>query len=377
MGMTDISRLSVSLTKHNAHKVASLLKTYGAGQLLSRLDEVHAERAQTLKNLSVQRGKVPEVWGKAKKLGDSAVDALVLVGIIFSHHQLIDAMINASGRSGFSGRVERDRQLAGKPYTNFVQIIDQLGYATKRDYDGVSFNLRAMFEIPGLGPLVGELLGHKLIAANWNREGTIAAEATAQGFHKVFGINPTEFKRWLSSDTQPQAAATKLLLKDEEFFSAEDEGLPSRAFEFRPGHEERSVEPIDRSAPARTKANQLHNDIQNRLYAYLKDRLGSNNVGTEVDTGSGTAIDVVAREGSKVTFYEIKTGKSVRASIRQAIPQLLEYAYWPDGSRADELVIVSHLPLTKVAARYLSFLRSQFKLPLRYRQFDMTRNALA
>lgn len=375
--MTDISRLKVSLTKHNAHKISSLLKKYRASQILDKLDEVHAEKAQAHKNLSVQSGnKVPDVWAKAKKLGDNAIDALVLVGIIFSHHQLISAMINASSRSGFSGRIERDKQLVAKAYTNFVQIIDQLGYATKRDYDGASFNLRSMFKIPGLGPLVGELLGYKLAAANWNRASTIADEAIAQNFHRVFGITSKELKDWVSSDAQPQAAGTQLLPKDEEFFQAEDEGNAPKAFEFRPGHEERSVEPINRNASARTKANRLHNDIQNRLYAHLKTKLGAANVGTEIDTGSGTAIDVASREEGKVTFYEIKTNKSVRASIRQAIPQLLEYAYWPGEKRADELVIVSHLPITKSAERYLNFLRDQFKLPLSYRQFDITKNAL-
>ncbi len=375
--MTDLSRLTVSLTKHNAHKIARLLKDYKASQVLGKLEEVHAERAQARKNLSVQPGdNVPDVWAKVKKLGDSAIDALVLIGIIFSHHELISAMIKASARSGFSGRIERGVQLGGKEYTNFVQIIDQLGYATKRDYDGVSFNLRGMFEIPGLGPLVGELLEYKLIAARWDRIASVSDEAVAQNFHKVFGITAKEFKDWITSNAQPDAAGTQLLPKDEEFFQAEDEGATPKAFEFRPGHEERSVEPITRSAPARTKANQLHNDIQNRLYGHLKAKLGAANVGTEIDTGSGTAIDVATKDGDKVTFYEIKTSKSVRASIRQAIPQLLEYAYWPDGKRADELVIVSHLPITKPAERYLKYLREQFNLPLSYRQFDMTRNTL-
>lgn len=375
--MTEVSRLKVSLTKHNAHKISSLLKRYKASEVLDKLDEVHAEEIQARKNLSVQSGnKVPHVWTKAKKLGDNAIDALVLVGIIFSHHQLISAMINASSRSGFSGRIKRDKQLAGKAYTNFVQIIDQLGYATKRDYGGVSFSFRSMFEVPGLGPLVGELLGYKLSAAGWTGAGAVADEAVAQKFHKVFGITSKELKDWVSSNVQPAAAGTQLLAKDEEFFQAENEGNATNAFNFRPGHEERSVEPVDRRTPARTKANQLHNDIQNRLYVYLKAKLGAANVGTEMDTGSGTAIDVATIEKGRVTFYEIKTSQSVRASIRQAIPQLLEYAYWPPEQRADELVIVSHLPITRAAKRYLDLLRDQFNLPLSYQQFDLTKNTL-
>lgn len=375
--MTDLSRLKVSLTKHNAHKIARLLKDHKADQVLGRLHEVHAEEAQAHKNLSVLPGnKVPEVWAKVKKLGDNAIDALVLVGIIFSHHKLINAMINASARSGFSGRIERGVQLDAKEYTNFARVIDQLGFATKLGYPGVTFNLRAMFEIPGLGPLVGELLGHKLDAARWNRLGSIADEAVAQDFHRVFGVTAKELKGWLSTDVQPTAAGTLLLPKDEEFFQAEDEGSAPKAFEFKPGHTERAVEPIAKAASEKTKVNQLHNDIQNRLYNYLCGQLGVACVGTELDTGSGTTIDVATKQKEKTTFFEIKTSTSVRTSIRQAIPQLLEYAYWPDGKRADELVIVSHLPITKAAERYLAYLREQFKLPLSYRQFDLKKNEL-
>lgn len=375
--MTDLSRLKVSLTKHNAHKIARLLKDYRVSEVLNKLGEVQAEEAQAYKNLSVQSdNKVPDVWAKAKKLGSNAIDALVLVGIIFSHRELIRAMANASMRSGFSGRIERGVQLNHKAYTNFARVIDQLGFATKLDYPGVTFNLKSMFDVSGLGPLVGELLGHKLDAANWDRRGSVAGEAVVQGFHEVFGISAKEFRDWVSADTQPAAAHTPLIPKDEEFFQAEGEGATVRAFKFKAGHTERSVEPITRATPAKAKANQLHNDIQNRLYTHLKGKLGATCVGTELDTGSGTTIDLATKEVTKITFYEIKTSTSVRTSIRQAIPQLLEYAFWPDDTRASELVIVSHLPITKAAEQYLKFLREKFKLPLSYRQFDMKVNTL-
>ncbi|MCJ0824974.1 hypothetical protein MQC88_03195 [Luteimonas sp. 50] len=374
--MTDLSRLKVSLTKHNAHKIAPLLKKYKASSVLSKLSEVHAETVQAHKNLSVQNGtQVPKVWAKVRKLGGNAVDALVLVGIIFSHHELILAMSNASSRSRYSGRIERNVQLTGKAYTNFVQIVDQLGYATKRDLKGVTFNLRSMFSMPGLGPLVGELLKYKLIAANWNQAGTVADEAIALSFQNVFGVTDKEFRDWITVGAEPLDAGTQLISKDEEFFDSPDEGVTG-TFAFKPGHEQRSVDPVSKKASAKTKANQLHNDIQNRLYEYLKAKIGAPNVGTELDTGSGTAIDLATKQPGKLTFYEIKTSSSVRSCIRQAIPQLLEYAYWPAEERADELVIVSHLPITKAADKYLAHLRDKFELPITYRQFSLTDNRL-
>jgi hypothetical protein len=375
--MTDLDRLTVSLTKHNAHKVAGLLKDHAAAGVFDRLDEVHAERTQARKNLStLPDDTLPPVWSKVQKLGEDAIDALVLVAIIFSHRDLIKAMQAASGRDGFSGRIERGKQLEGKAYTNFVRIIDQLGYATRLAYEGVTFSLKGMFEIPGLGPLVSELMELKLMEARWDRSNSVAEEANKLGLHDVFGVSPEEMSKWLRSDAQPAAAGPTLLPKDERFFQQENEGTTAKEFEFKPGHEERDVDPIARSGSPRSNANRLHNEIQNKLYIYLESKCGAKNVGTEVDTGSGTTIDVVTQSADKVTFYEIKTGSSVRASIRQALPQLLEYAYWPDKRRAHELVIVSHLPITGAADRYINFLRREFDLPLSYKQFDLKTNSL-
>jgi hypothetical protein len=195
--MTDLARLKVSLTKHNAHKVARLLKDYPASQVFSRLDEVRAEAAQARKNLSVLPGDaLPPVWSKAQALGPDAIDALVLIALVFSHHDLITAMSNASGRRGFAGKIERGRQLVGKAYTNFVRVIDQLGYSTKLEYEGVSFNLRGMFVIPGLGPVAGELLELKLLEAKWNKSNSLPQEATSLGFNNVFGVTASQLRQW-------------------------------------------------------------------------------------------------------------------------------------------------------------------------------------
>lgn len=375
--MTDLNRLKVSLTKHNAHKVARLLKNHPAVEVFEKLNEVAAEPAQARKNLSTLPGDaLPPVWAKVQELGPDAIDALVLVAIIFSHRDLIAAMSQASGRRGFSGRIERGNQLEGKAYTNFVRIVDQLGYATKVETAGVTFNLKGMFGISGLGALVRELLELKLLEAKWDSANGVPREATRLGFHKIFGITAAEFEAWLSLDARPSAAAPAITAKDEEFFQEETEGIPAKAFEFKAGHVERDVDPVTRSASPKSTANRLHNDIQNRLYAFLKAQLGSRSVGTELDTGSGTAVDVVTRHRGKTIFYEIKTAPSVRACIRQALPQLLEYAFWPEDYRADELIIVSHLAPTAAANRYVRHLRQKFNLPLSYRQFDLNANLL-
>jgi len=377
LNLTDLARLTVSLTKHGAHKVAEVLKRYATSDVLKRVEAAGANRSQALKNLSASPdGSVPSLWDEARALGPAAVDALVLVAIIFSHHQLISAMRNASDRRGAAGLIERGKQLSGKEYTNFVRILDQLGYGTPHT-NSVSFDLASLRSIPKLGPLILNLLKLKLGAANWAGQNDPLEEVIRLRFHEVFGIAPDMLRDWLRPPMIPDDGDDSSLLEEDRKFFEDDATIqPDSPFVFSPGHRQRQTTPTRRSGSAAATADQLHNDIQNRLYDYLVSKFGADHVGTENATGGGTAIDVVTRKRGLVTFYEIKTGRTVRACIRQALPQLLEYAYWPEAQRADALVVVSHLPVTPDAEKYLQHLRAKFSLPLSYLQFDMNANVL-
>lgn len=376
--MTNLRRLKVSLTKHNAHKVAVLLKAYSPDKVLDRLDEVHAEPAQAKKNLSVgASGDLPALWTSAKRLGPDAIDNLVFVAIVFSHHQLIEAMQGADERQGPAGKILRDKTIDGKAYTNFARVMDQLGVATSLEYEGVSFDCTGILEMPGLGPLVRELLELKLRSAGWTGETSIESECTRLEFHRVFGVSAKELQRWLSVGARPVSADPSLPAKDRQFFdSPTDQGKLSE-FRFRPGHVVRGTVPITKEGSRRSQASRLHNDLQNRLYEYLRAEHGAKRVGTEIETGYGTSIDLVTKLAGETAFYEIKTCSSVRTSIRQALPQLLEYAHWPKDKRAQRLVVVSHLPITPDAQSYVQFLREMYGLPIEYRQFDLEKNSLS
>lgn len=167
-------------------------------------------------------------------------------------------------------------------------------------------------------------------------------------------------------------------IKDFQFFlDAADQDAAVKPFAFKPGHVERGVNQKSKSASPEHIVNRLHNEIQNKLYTYLVAELSSASVGTEQNTGSGTVIDLVTQHNGKTTFYEIKTGDSVRTNIRQAIPQLLEYAFWSSREWTVELIVVSHLPITPDAHRYMEFLKNYFGIPIEYRQFDLTKGVLA
>jgi hypothetical protein len=62
---------------------------------------------------------------------------------------------------------------------------------------------------------------------------------------------------------------------------------------------------------------------------------------------------------------------SARACIRQAIGQLLEYAFWPGGPEATRLIVVSETAIDKDGAEYLRRFKERFSLPIKYEQITV------
>jgi hypothetical protein len=67
----------------------------------------------------------------------------------------------------------------------------------------------------------------------------------------------------------------------------------------------------------------------------------------------------------------------VRLCIRQAIPQLLEYSYFPDKNEAKLLVIISENKMTKHTTAYIKNLRTRFKFPIYYQQIDLVKGTIS
>ncbi len=143
-------------------------------------------------------------------------------------------------------------------------------------------------------------------------------------------------------------------------------------FEFSPGC---------RPKPSRTTATGLekqidislrHNMLQAALFKKLELDYGKGQVGTENTSGAGMRIDVVVRNDDEYYFYEIKTYSSSRACIRDAIGQLLEYAFWPGTQVASRLVIVGEPELNAEGKEYLQRLKDRFRLPITYQQMKIS-----
>lgn len=149
-----------------------------------------------------------------------------------------------------------------------------------------------------------------------------------------------------------------------------------KGFTFKPGCTLKPEATTAQSAKTTKAVTLRHNALQSALHKALSAQYGPKNVGTENDTGRGSRIDLVVRDGTRHIYYEIKPYPSIIACIREALGQLLEYSYWPGGNPADRAVIVSENPLTPDAASYLKTLRTKFSLPVYYQRLDMSTGRL-
>jgi len=111
-----------------------------------------------------------------------------------------------------------------------------------------------------------------------------------------------------------------------------------------------------------------HNKLTRALFFRLRKKYGTDCVHCNCPTqnGTGTLIDILVMRGRERWVYEIKVGENARQCIREALGQILEYAYWPGGLRATRLIIVGEPPIQKHEKAYLGWLRKEFGLPLAY-----------
>lgn len=79
-------------------------------------------------------------------------------------------------------------------------------------------------------------------------------------------------------------------------------------------------------------------------------------------------VDVTVHEAVGVRLFEVKTHSTARAAIREAIGQLLEYAFGHQqrGTTVLELVIAAPAEPDAPTAEYLKALTSMVQLPVRY-----------
>ena len=143
-------------------------------------------------------------------------------------------------------------------------------------------------------------------------------------------------------------------------------------FNFRPGVADRAPSATVSLAERDLNITLKHNLLQATLCRQLVAKHGADNVRSEQPSGLGTMIDVVLRRRpDEYWYYEIKTALSPRACMREALGQLLEYAYWPGTREASRLIVCGESPLDADGQEYVDELRRRFQLPISYEQIAL------
>ena len=204
------------------------------------------------------------MWNKGKAAGSETIGALVLLGIIFSHHDMIEALREA--RTGpFRGTINKGKVLDTKAFTNTANNIEELGYSVSHTETQVSYNFTKLFEIPGLNKLALELIALKFRAIEWDGKTNLVDGLVARKLNDVFSISEEQFRNWLTTGNIDAIGDT---LEDEEYFldTGDDTG-PAGPFVFSPGHTPKKTGTVAVSAPTTgTMASLLHNELQSALY---------------------------------------------------------------------------------------------------------------
>lgn len=126
-----------------------------------------------------------------------------------------------------------------------------------------------------------------------------------------------------------------------------------------------------RRAMEETDVTHIHYEMQLSLYNSLIAKHGPDNVSCEGDTSSGRPADIIVKMSDGYELYEIKTALAPRDCIREALGQLLEYAYWPGAPVFNTLWIVGPSPIDIATQEYLDGLRKRFGIPVSYRHQDV------
>jgi len=116
----------------------------------------------------------------------------------------------------------------------------------------------------------------------------------------------------------------------------------------------------------------IHGMIQDSFYQFLKEQFVNDNISKEAFLkGLNCSIDIYhERTSDSSIIYEIKSYNDVKSSLRNALGQLLEYAYFPQRNKKIKLILVTHKIADDEIKKYLDNLFNLFSLQIGYIGFD-------
>lgn len=166
-----------------------------------------------------------------------------------------------------------------------------------------------------------------------------------------------------------------------------NENKPKEKIKYEIIQNDISEEDLDDSITSITKKHSenpiefklLHRCIQNGFIGFLKKSYPNDTITKEAKiTGINRIIDIFheTREGISI-IYEVKSYKTINTSLRIAIGQMLEYAYYPNRTLKMKLVLVTHCLIPNEMKVYIKNIKDLHNLDIGIIYFDLeTKNVL-
>ncbi|MCH2057561.1 MAG: hypothetical protein MK214_13330 [Thalassotalea sp.] len=108
-------------------------------------------------------------------------------------------------------------------------------------------------------------------------------------------------------------------------------------------------------------AEQKHSEMQNKLVDYLRNKYRSARIEMEENN-----IDVVMETGKEFTLFEVKSSQSPVYCIREALGQVLSYAYKCNTRKTKRIVVVGVSKPTEQERNFISYLCDHISIPFSY-----------
>jgi hypothetical protein len=154
-------------------------------------------------------------------------------------------------------------------------------------------------------------------------------------------------------------------------------GFPSSRSDCASASSAASTHTVASRLAAEIEVDLRHNLLRESLVRILEAEFPGRTVHPEWEkVANDCRVDVAVDTRDGFLFCEIKVAPHVRDALRQAIGQLLEYAYWPNDRRAEKLWVVSQDAPSAEDVAYLQALRARYGLPIFYRRIDVAAEVL-
>ena len=132
----------------------------------------------------------------------------------------------------------------------------------------------------------------------------------------------------------------------------------------RPSLSKPTKDQIRKSSERNSVVKQRHNELQNKLFHYLKSIRGYDKVTMEENY-----IDVKVEEKTQTILYEVKIGKPI-SCIRQGLGQVLSYGWLhsKEKNKAIKLVVVGPDAPTEEEKEFIGFIKKNLRIDFEYQQ---------